>query len=138
MKFCNDCRETKPLSEFNKKGGGLQHRCRMCQKIWYKNYYDSSDKEINRLRKKNLQRKISVREVLNRLKDVPCTDCGLRYPPFVMDFDHLGDKNFNIGFAASRAIPIKKVMDEIAKCEIVCSNCHRYRTNARRVVGIPL
>jgi hypothetical protein len=59
-----------------------------------------------------------------------CSDCGLNYPSYVMDFDHLSDKLSNISYLTSsgRTAALKK---ELKKCEIVCSNCHRIRTHAR-------
>jgi 5-methylcytosine-specific restriction endonuclease McrA len=59
----------------------------------------------------------------------PCADCGNMFHPAAMDFDHLGDKKFTISGAD---VALKTLMDEIAKCEIVCSNCHRIRTWLRR------
>ena len=58
-------------------------------------------------------------------------DCGIIYPSFVMDFDHVrGTKEFRIG--ASSANPgIKRLKAEIEKCDLVCSNCHRIRTFER-------
>jgi hypothetical protein len=73
------------------------------------------------------------REIIREAKNAPCADCGVRYPYYVMQFDHLGDKDFNIGHigpTCSRA----KLMAEIAKCEVVCSNCHAERTHQRRQV----
>jgi hypothetical protein len=66
------------------------------------------------------------------LKDVPCADCGRRYPPFVMDFDHRNgeDKTGNISAMAPRW-SWSKIAAEVAKCDVVCANCHRMRT-ARR------
>lgn len=70
---------------------------------------------------------------LNELKSQPCTDCGETYPPYVMDFDHL-DPDLKLGEVAKfTSYGRKKVMDEIAKCELVCANCHRIRTHNRRV-----
>jgi hypothetical protein len=43
-----------------------------------------------------------------------------------MDLDHLGDKEFNLSEAAGYGL--RRVVAEIAKCEPVCSNCHRERT----------
>lgn len=66
-----------------------------------------------------------------KIKDVPCADCGLKYPPYVMDFDHVrGVKSFNIS-AKGRVCSMEKLMEEVSKCEIVCSNCHRIRTAKR-------
>ena len=64
------------------------------------------------------------------LRDRPCTDCKQSFPVVCMDFDHVrGKKKFNIGKAFSR--PKKAILKEIAKCEVVCSNCHRIRTYKR-------
>jgi hypothetical protein len=58
-----------------------------------------------------------------------CVDCG-EEDPLVLQFDHLGDKTFNIG-ARLRDRPWKAILDEIAKCDVVCANCHRRRTVLR-------
>lgn len=57
-----------------------------------------------------------------------CLDCGISYPPHILDFDHLGDKDFQIGGTGSKDRTLEDIVKEIAKCEIVCSNCHRHRT----------
>ena len=62
-------------------------------------------------------------------KDKPCLDCNTKYPPFVMDFDHRdpSDKLFEInGSAANRSKA--NIELEIAKCDLLCANCHRIRT----------
>lgn len=63
-------------------------------------------------------------------KDSPCADCGMRFPRECMDFDHVhGEKLFSLSKAASR--PLATVMAEIAKCDLVCANCHRVRSKSR-------
>ena len=70
------------------------------------------------------------RESINRFKDKPCTDCGVSYPPYVMDFDHVwGEKVAAISQMITWAW--EDVQTEMAKCEVVCSNCHRQRTHER-------
>lgn len=74
----------------------------------------------------------SFRDWLWALKSEPCTDCGLAWPPYVMQFDHLPgfQKEFGVTVRAwgkGRA----KVLEEIAKCELVCANCHFIRTHQR-------
>jgi hypothetical protein len=69
------------------------------------------------------------RAILLEAKSKPCADCGVQYPPYVMDFDHKGDKKFNLGGALSRSLD--SLIAEIAKCDVVCSNCHRERTAVR-------
>lgn len=73
-----------------------------------------------------------VRAWVRELKSTtPCTDCEKTYPYYVMDFDHLGDKEYELSAMVTHGHALEKVKAEIAKCEIVCSNCHRQRTFER-------
>jgi len=68
---------------------------------------------------------------LAKAKDVPCADCGNKYPPYVMDFDHVrGVKSFSIA-QTSYTKPLRDLKREIEKCEVVCANCHRIRTHSK-------
>lgn len=72
-----------------------------------------------------------ARTWIDTLKASPCKDCGNTYHPSVMEFDHTGaDKTACVGHLkrASKA----RILAEIAKCELVCANCHRLRTHMRR------
>lgn len=65
---------------------------------------------------------------IDSVKSKPCTDCEKTYPPYVMDFDHVrGEKSFNI--SRGKCISKNKLLEEIAKCDVVCANCHRERTH---------
>lgn len=59
-----------------------------------------------------------------------CADCGYNKYPEALDFDHTGDKGFNVsnGIATMR---LEVLMAEIEKCDVVCANCHRHRTKVR-------
>jgi hypothetical protein len=37
---------------------------------------------------KNRRKRERMRALVKEAKSVPCADCGLTYPYFVMDFDH--------------------------------------------------
>lgn len=70
------------------------------------------------------------REFIASLKDKPCSDCEQSFPPECMDFDHVsGSKKYVISQMAYWGR--KTILREIAKCELVCSNCHRIRTKRR-------
>lgn len=83
-------------------------------------------------REKNAKRRKELAEFIKSQKDVPCADCGKKYPYFIMEFDHRDGevKAFNIGRGAS-AVSRARLLEEMAKCDVVCVCCHRYRT-ARR------
>jgi hypothetical protein len=80
------------------------------------------------------KQKAYLAQYLRDLKTkTPCVDCGINYPYYVMDFDHVrGQKHANVMELVS-TLSKKRIDLEIAKCEIVCSNCHRIRTYMRRI-----
>lgn len=68
------------------------------------------------------------RAIIREHKNRPCVDCERRYPYYVMHFDHVrGDKRFIVSKAISRGIAVETLLEEIAKCEVVCANCHAMR-----------
>lgn len=83
------------------------------------------------------RRRIARRALVDAIKSAPCHDCRSLFPPHVMQFDHRPgtDKRFNIGERLV-AVPEDALIEEIAKCDIVCANCHCERTHARRTDGI--
>lgn len=96
----------------------------------YKEHYRRSRcKSCGAKRKNNCSK--NNRLLIKELKEsTPCKDCNKQYPYYVMHFDHLRDKKFNIGSRTSTGI--KKLISEIEKCEIVCANCHAERTHQRK------
>lgn len=61
-----------------------------------------------------------------------CADCGLSYPYFCMDFDHVrGTKIKSISQLVSGRVSIQSIDYEISKCDLVCAICHRMRTFER-------
>jgi hypothetical protein len=67
------------------------------------------------------------------LLDSKCMDCGLS-DPRVLEFDHRPglEKKFTISKAVSGSTRSwALILSEIAKCDIVCSNCHKIRTMER-------
>lgn len=65
-------------------------------------------------------------EFVRSQKTGPCADCGIVYPHYVMDFDHRGDKRRIISNMTRYSL--ESIKAEIAKCDLVCANCHRIRT----------
>ena len=75
--------------------------------------------------------RLRIRQYVREVKESsPCTDCGVSYPYYVMQFDHTGtNKIFNVGTISNRTL--SAIQMEIAKCELVCANCHAIRTHNR-------
>jgi len=122
----------------------LGHRqCRDCEKAAGRERYKrNADKAAayrkthrEKYRKQNVKiarrRKAERHAALDLIKSVPCTDCGTPYPPYVMDFDHRdpSTKKYGINFLLHKTTcPWSRIIDEIAKCDVVCVCCHRMRT----------
>ena len=102
--------------------GQVPHHCpihrRAAKNAYIKDYYE--------------QARAWAREVIKATKERPCEDCDVEYPTPVMHFDHVrGKKKFGIAGAtitASLSDRFKQeLLDEIAKCDVVCANCHAIR-----------
>ncbi|MEK9195788.1 MAG: hypothetical protein AAB914_00290 [Patescibacteria group bacterium] len=92
-----------------------------------KHYYANKQVYID----KAIKRKKEVRRWVNDMKEAsPCSDCKISYPYYVMDFDHVGPKTKSINAIIDNS-SIRGIKEEIANCELVCSNCHRIRTHTR-------
>ena len=80
------------------------------------------------------KQKAYLARYIRELKEkTPCLDCGIKYPYYVMDFDHVRGKKHKNVMELIPTLSKKKIDEEIAKCEIVCSNCHRISTHMRKI-----
>lgn len=138
MHLCKICNRAEPEVSFGihrSRKSGLQSYCRECKKHVNSLHY-SENKSYYQLKARSWERKqrLQINKFLLLLKSAPCTDCNQHFPPMAMDFDHIrGEKKFNISEAWKRNFDLVK--EELAKCELVCSNCHRVRT-ASRIIGV--
>lgn len=83
-------------------------------------------------RQSTAKRRQTIKDTVNDFKNVPCADCDNKFPPYVMDFDHVdGDKEYNISDMVAKGYSVDSIIIEIVKCEVVCANCHRERTHKR-------
>jgi len=142
---CKDCgKETtqKRFATYRTRKGELRRRhvCWDCR-----GKYQEENAEKQKAYRKEYNRKNKTRkgerdafmksigkEYVDSLKDAPCTDCGHKWPPVAMDFDHVrGEKIRSVSGLVSGGYKIKLIEEEIAKCELVCACCHRIRTAER-------
>lgn len=99
-------------------------------KIGGKSHYQRNrEKYIERQR---LRVRLNVQYIRDIKKLSSCTDCGIT-DWRVLDFDHLPEftKLYTIGGPRMTSCSRETIDKELAKCEIVCSNCHRIRTYER-------
>lgn len=103
----------------------------------YKALWHQRNKDIRRARIKS--RRSSKRQYLKEIKELnsTCPGCKVEYPWYTLDFDHLPQykKSFNLSSSGLRDKTIEEIQSEMLKCQIICSNCHRYVTEMRTKEG---
>jgi hypothetical protein len=113
MKKCNKCSIEKPLDHYTKRKSskdGYNIHCKQCMNQYYKN---SKQNYFNR------------RKWFYDIKaELKCERCGFNHPA-ALDFHHKDPTQKSFGISANKHIGKEKILKEIEKCEVLCSNCHR-------------
>ena len=87
--------------------------------------------KVKQYARQEIHRKNNHANLWKLLSNSECADCNIR-DPRVLEFDHLRDKKFNVSRAVSGSTRSwETILSEIDKCDIVCANCHRIRTQER-------
>jgi hypothetical protein len=128
LRRCGRCKHHLPPECFNRLGMGRQWWCRSCFAAYFRARGALHRRQSYAAK---LARAQALREyLLDHLQRTPCVECGQR-DPVVLEFDHIGAKVASISRLLSDAAPRRVIDSEIARCEVVCANCHRRRTALR-------
>lgn len=86
---------------------------------WYKENAESEKAHVKR-------RKKAIRRWLHNYKmTLSCSVCKESHPATI-DFHHKqGNKEKAISQMITDGYSIEKIKEELTKCEVLCSNCHR-------------
>lgn len=126
MKRCCGCKQDKPLDDFHK-GANYCKPCaiaasqknyhkRKSNSNWYSEYKEKRVQQIREKKKKAVE-----------LMGGKCFDCGNSFPDCVYDFHHLDPKEKDLNPSAAIKLSEERMMQELNKCVMLCSNCHRIR-----------
>jgi hypothetical protein len=131
MKLCRRCGELLPAGAFHRRGSqGTQAWCKPCRKEYDRAYHART--RALRLQQKKRWRK-EFTDSYRRLKsNTPCADCGGLFHHAAMQWDHLpGTEKVAELSTLFRKGNKRAFLLELAKCELVCSNCHAVRSFQR-------
>lgn len=80
--------------------------------------------------KHRAKKKIYIRKYL---ETHPCEHCW-ETKPVCLEFHHIdpSTKSFELAYSISQDKSIKKIDEEIAKCMVLCANCHKVVTAKER------
>jgi len=129
-KVCRKCRKTKRVAQFHKKNLGTRAQCATCISEYSKITYATKAIRRQQIVDAVARRRKKILDFIAKQKKKPCQDCKVSYPCYVMDFHHrpTEEKTMCIARTAHNGWSKKKILKEIAKCDLICSNCHRERT----------
>ena len=126
MKTCSNCGVEQPLENFNKRArspDGLQFHCRSCKQAYRKAHYAKNHAhELRRIKER--QREL-VAWFRNRKASLSCERCGFAHPA-ALHFHHRdpATKDFDLSNAPRSGYGKQRILTEMAKCAILCANCH--------------
>ena len=87
---------------------------------WYSKNKQSEIAHVTR-RKKQIKRWLQ-----DYKKNLKCSKCDEKHP-ITLEFHHLlgSKKGKSISEMVVDGVSIKRILEEIKKCQILCSNCHK-------------
>lgn len=129
--LCNKCKQDKPPEEFHLRAAASSRKaqswCKECRRSYDRQYHKQRYASGKKTRQFVANRERNRRFVWEYLCANPCVECG-ESDPVVLEFNHLRDKETDVSLAISGAWSLKRLANEIAKCEVLCANCHRRKT----------
>jgi ribosomal protein L30E len=89
----------------------------------HRKLHNSENKWMKEIKKGRVSTYKAKMFVWNYKLSNPCSLCGEK-DPLCLDFHHIGEKTAKITKLVNNGV-ISKVQEEINKCIVLCSNCHR-------------
>jgi len=130
-KKCIRCKILRNPSSFANNSNWTKHTiCKTCHNKYASEHYRKNKSKY----KENLRRRQKIaHDFINDIKSKnPCKDCGKKYPFYIMEFDHRNPNTKRDAVSKLRRhCSHKTISKEIAKCDLLCSNCHQARTYLR-------
>lgn len=119
-------------NEINEKQRIVWHENREENNRRQRERYKNLSPEELKIYKENIKttaiiRKTNIKKIVNKYKAEGCSICGYNKCLEALDFHHKDneDKDFAISLMVKTNRPMKKVIEELAKCIVLCANCHR-------------
>lgn len=129
-KICTKCKVLQPLENFcfrKKTKDGRSWHCKNCRNKWFKEFYSKNkERHIKNVGIRNIRVREESQLIINKMKEqYGCLFCS-ESTPICLDFHHINpeDKKYEVSTLVSAGNMIK-VYEEISKCILICSNCHR-------------
>jgi hypothetical protein len=126
IKKCSSCLEEKNVTDFRKdktRTDGRQPYCKVCARARASSDYVNKYRDtLAVVRKRKLDK--SKQQLLEYKLAHPCVVCG-ETSPCCLDFHHIDPNTKEFEISQNLSIKWDRILAEINKCMVLCSNCHR-------------
>lgn len=140
LKTCRMCKLNLPKDDehfaarYDRSKKQYQSNCRECQKDYRKTHYlNNRQKYIDKAKN---YKDTFIQWFIGYKKNLSCQSCGEnRY--WVLDFHHKDPNGKDAEVSTLlKSCNKQKILDEISKCVVLCSNCHRDLHHQEKQAGI--
>lgn len=126
MKVCYSCKQKKDESEFARnpaRKDGLNSNCRKCHSNYRKDHYEKNrQKYIDKAARNKIAFKVEFAKFKKTLK---CSKCS-ETETCCLDFHHVDSTKKDMAISELVQLGnIERLKTELAKCIVLCANCHR-------------
>lgn len=99
------------------------YKLRKDQRAYSRKYY-SDNRDL--VRAKNHAKRLRIKKWFQKIKEtLKCGLCSESHSA-CLDFHHReGDKEHGISYLVNTICDKKRILAEMKKCDVLCSNCHR-------------
>ena len=128
MKKCNKCNTYKDINDYHKRKAskdGHNGICKNCRKEIDAYSYLFKEGRKQQIRSNSIKKTKYNTDLVFRYKRFKgCLFCNEK-EPIALDFHHKdpNEKDYNVG--QCKTLSLKTLKNEIRKCIVICSNCHR-------------
>lgn len=131
-KVCRRCGRERPIEQFGIRRLSADGRVSYCPDCL------ALPEVVRRKRTATATHRSERRRLIAEMKARPCMDCDGSFPPVCMQYDHRdpSGKTVKVSRFASAGGTMAAFLAEVAKCDLVCANCHAIRTERRRLEAI--
>lgn len=126
---CGKCLTQLPAKEFAKSKRGAQFWCKRCYRAYF---HARGELHLQQTKTARTRRRGRARRFVRGILSASCChDCG-QSDPLTLEFDHVASKRADVSLLIAEGYSVRRLVEEVSLCEVVCVNCHRRRTQRRR------
>ena len=122
LKYCATCKTSKTIDNFHKSAFSCKDCANKRSRLWH-----SVRGNLDKRNKKTVERHKDKKKWAIDYKGGICVDCKQSFPTCVFDFHHLDESTKNENPSYFIRLSKERAMEELDKCVLLCSNCHRIR-----------